>query len=464
MSKKLIGFGKCSPFYLFILGDGLFKCLRDCLFNFGSIDPQSDVGLFLFKPILSDHPILTSIFAYIGYIIFGLALYFIREKKSLGERKNSNISKSKSKKKGLIYRKLSIKKKIVLQIIAVGLIFSLHSDLIKGLYLFDISGFDIWTFDIIFISFFMGRYFVETKYKHHNYSILFIIFGSTTLIFLSTFLPKDNNEIKDKNDYNIIRIKFGQNIIFSLLIIIIIFIIFTFISYITAFGRVLSKFLMEVKFISPYRIIISTGIAGFLLNSIFLIFSTKIKCPNNKIFNGSCLVLYNNSENIEKYYYDNLFAYFSHLNKQNNKEFNIEIFVLIPLYLVISFLEFSCEIFTIYYLTPKYLLIRDNLYYGLSRIILIIYNSNNITLPRFFLLEFAEIIAIMGYLVYLEIIELHFCGFDEKVMRNLTLKAKNEIDNFSLIEDEEDNNYDKNKETYDKDFTSIEMNSHSFFE
>ena len=80
------------------------------------------------------------------------------------------------------------------------------------------------------------------------------------------------------------------------------------------------------------------------------------------------------------------------------------------------------------------------------------------------MLEFAEIIAIMGYLVYLEIIELHFCGFDEKVMRNLTLKAKNEIDNFSLIEDEEDNNYDKNKETYDKDFTSIEMNSHSFFE
>ena len=432
----MIGFGKCSSFYLFILGDSFFKCLRDCLFNFGSIDPQSDVGLFMFKPILSDHPILTSIFAYIGYIIFGFALYFIREKKLMGERVNNNINKSKTNNKGLIYYTSSIKKKKILKIIAIGLIFSLHLDLIKGLYLFEISGFDIWTFDIVFISFFMASYFVETKYKHQKYSMLFIIFGSTTLIFLSTFLPKDNKELKDKNDYDIIRIKFGENIYFSLLIILIIFIIFIFISFITAFSRVLSKFLMEIKFISPYRIIISTGIVGLLLNSIFLIPSTKYKCPNNKTFNGSCLVVYNNTENIPRYYYDNLFAYFSNLNKQNNKEYYIEIFGIIPLYIIISFLEFSCEIFTIYYLTPKYLLIRDNLYYGLSRIILIIYDSNNITLLRFFLLEFAEIIAIIGYLVYLEIIELHFCGLDEKIRRNLTLKAKNEINEILLSEDE----------------------------
>ena len=143
MSRKLIGFGKCSSFYLFILGDSFFKCLRDCLFNFGSIDPQSDVGLFMFKPILSDHPILTSIFAYIGYIIFGFALYFIREKKLMGERVNNNINKSKTNNKGLIYYTSSIKKKKILKIIAIGLIFSLHLDLIKGLYLFEISGFDI---------------------------------------------------------------------------------------------------------------------------------------------------------------------------------------------------------------------------------------------------------------------------------------------------------------------------------
>ena len=45
-----------------------------------------------------------------------------------------------------------------------------------------------------------------------------------------------------------------------------------------------------------------------------------------------------------------------------------------------------------------FLLIRDNLYYGLSRIVLIIYNSrNNNTILQFVLLELAEIIAILGY-------------------------------------------------------------------
>ena len=40
-------------------------------------------------------------------------------------------------------------------------------------------------------------------------------------------------------------------------------------------------------------------------------------------------------------------------------------------------------------------------------------------LSQFFLLEFAEIFAFLGYLVYLEIVELKFCGLDTNIKRRI---------------------------------------------
>ena len=76
------------------------------------------------------------------------------------------------------------------------------------------------------------------------------------------------------------------------------------------------------------------------------------------------------NNNITEYYYDNIVIYFEELsNKNNNYEFYLEIFLIPPLYLLISFLEFSCEILTITFLNPIFVLIRDNFYYGISRLI-----------------------------------------------------------------------------------------------
>ena len=194
---------------------------------------------------------------------------------------------------------------------------------------------------------------------------------------------------------------------------------------------------------------------GLFLNSIALIFTSIFKCSNNKFFNNnSCLV---NSDS--DYYYDNLLIYFSNLKTRLNgkeaenyeekfnsiTEFYVEILAITPIYLLFSYLEFSCEIFTINYLSPNFLLIRDNLYYGLSRIVLIINNSRNITILQFVLLELAEIIAILGYLVYLEIIELKFFGLDENLKKNLILKAEAESSKVLMDDMEDDNSDDEDK-------------------
>ena len=195
MSNCIIGLGKWSPLYINIFLAAIFKCLRDILLNFNSIAPNSKIGLFGFEPILSHHTIITNIYAYISYIIFGSLFLYISYKRSKGEKQqNEKIEHLEQKRNSLLYYKkniINIKK--VLLIILISLIFVFHSDLIKILYLFEFSDFDIWTFDIIFILYFMKKYFVVNIYKHQKFSIYFIFITITFFIVLSMFFSPDGD-------------------------------------------------------------------------------------------------------------------------------------------------------------------------------------------------------------------------------------------------------------------------------
>ena len=342
MPNCIIGIGKWSTLYINILLAAIFKCLRDCLLNFNSISPDSKLGLFGFEPILSHHTIITSIYIYLSYFLFGLIFFYI-----------SNIRK-----------KIIINFKKIFQIMIISLIFVFHSDLIKILYLFGFSDFDIWTFDIIFILFFMNKYFVINIYTHQKFSIDFIIIISTFFIFLSMFFSSNEEKSNSfESIYNLVG-----NIIFCFLI----FLGFLLISFITAFGRVITKVLMDLKFTSPHIIIICTGIFGFILNLIILIFVSKHNCRNTTIFNNSCLV---KSEKEDKTYFDNTNTYFSNLNESlkgieplgvrytKKIKFFVEILAIVPLFLVFSYFEFYFELKTINFLNPIYILASTILFF-----------------------------------------------------------------------------------------------------
>lgn len=446
MSICIIGLGKWSTSYINILLAAIFKCLRDCLLNFNSIAPESKLGLFGFEPILSNHTIITNIYIYISYILFGSIFFYISYKKSTGEKKQNqkNVNNEKERWSLLLYKKNIINIKKILHIILVSLIYAFHSDIIKISYLFGFSDFDIWTFDLIFILFFMNKYFVVNIYNHRKISICFICIISTLFIFVSMFFSSD----KDKNN----SFQAIYNLVNNGILCFLIFMAFLLISFITAFGRVLTKVLMDLKFISPYIFIICTGIIGFIFNSIILAVASNHECSYSKILNNSCLV---ESEN--KKYFDNINIYFSNLNEYLKGvqpeggytpkiKFFVEILVIVPLFLVFSYFEFYFEIKTINVLSPSYILIRDNLYYGLSRIVSFCINSNR-NIVQFILLEFAEIAAILGYSVYLEIIELRFCGLDRKLKRKLTETANLESQVYMInVEEKEDSDDEEDYE------------------
>ena len=109
-------------------------------------------------------------------------------------------------------------------------------------------------------------------------------------------------------------------------------------------------------------------------------------------------------------------------------------------------MEFTCEILTIYNLNPNYILLRDNIYYGTSRLIFFLFNLHKnykhyMTLTQFIILEMSEILSILGYSVYLEIIELRFCVLDKDLKKNIIKRGFRETPlkplNFSFDENED---------------------------
>ena len=109
-------------------------------------------------------------------------------------QKSNRIKRKVSSTKLIHTKKNKITYKRIFQIISVSLIFVLHSDLIKMIYLFGVDGFDIWTSDILFMLIFMKIYFQISIFKHQKYSLLFIIITCTILLIISTLFPYSDKE------------------------------------------------------------------------------------------------------------------------------------------------------------------------------------------------------------------------------------------------------------------------------
>ena len=124
-----------------------------------------------------------------------------------------------------------------------------------------------------------------------------------------------------------------------------------------------------------------------------------------------------------------------------------------PVYAFSNFMEFTFEMLTIYYLNPFYILMTNTLYYGISELIFYMLNlsGDGLVITHFLLTELTEIVICLGLMVYLEIIELNFCGLDKNLRSTIIKKGEDE---FKSIwhnnpemdeEDDMDDELDRNK-------------------
>ena len=251
---KFIRLGKFSRFYLYILGSVIFKFLESLSLGYKNENGENKFSLYGFIPVLYDSNYMKSIYTYIGYILFGIIFFLIFSKGQNNKENKKNLVP-----KGIIHNKDYTKtktKKTYFIIFLFCFLFVFHTEIKKILYILNFQAFNIWTFDIFFMLFFLNKYFIINFFKHQKCSIYFIILTSSVMLILSSFLPFTIEDGEYINSYEVARQK--GSYFYSIPL----FIFFIFISFIYSFSRVTGKVLMQIKFISPYILIIFLGITG----------------------------------------------------------------------------------------------------------------------------------------------------------------------------------------------------------
>ena len=464
MSEFIIGIGRCSKYLIFILGTVIFKTLNNFIFD-NQINPKSQSGIFGFEPVLSNHIYIQNLYKYISYIIGGCIFEYVLTKKS--QTKKENISDTKSSEENLSHQATMLiyneqdedDQKKNYEIIVVCLSYCISYEIISLLYLFKFDRIEIWTLEILFVLYFMKKYFKIKIYNFKKLALVIILVPITILLIISTVLPYSYHELpeeksEDLNAYEEIEAITGSKTYF-----IPISLLFITMTIFLSYSRVKSKVLMDLRYLSPYLIVFYIGIFGSILIFIMLVLISLFKCSDG--IADFCMIKDLNDEKI--LYIDNAIIYFQELG-ESGKRMYIEIFLVIPFYLIIKFFEFTCEILVIYYFNPNYVLVRDNLYYGIIRLIFIIVNNKtfeqDISLTQFIILETSEVLSIFAYGIYLEIIELRFCKLDRYLKRNIIKRSEKEKRLKSMsVNDSNDNKLmtSMSSEYYEEGNSDLEM-------
>ena len=191
----------------------------------------------------------------------------------------------------------------------------------------------------------------------------------------------------------------------------------------------------------------------------------------------------------ENHYYDNFISYFSHLSEKPendsivnmigkdpysiNEHITIEVFIIIG-YFILHFISEISLILVNKFLTPFHYLITESLYsllHIIYQIIIIVSvnqdndifdnkeNENYMEIYNFIsknkntrILKIIAVFAeLIGYLIYMEIIHLNFCGLNKNIKKNIEKRAEIDtiIDNISegdynindIIDDNEEEKY-----------------------
>ena len=216
---------------------------------------------------------------------------------------------------------------------------------------------------------------------------------------------------------------------------------------------------MDIKSLSPYKIFFAISSFGFIFVIILFSIFSFIPCKtfnninkkgNNFFYNNTTellklykeycsLIDYNENTKTLYLFYDNIKLIskeYSNIDKDNM----LEIFLLIPLlFIFYTINEVSC-LMLIKYIDPTIILIYRYFYYFLLRIITYIINEGDekyITITIFILYELEQLAGFISGLIYLEAIELKFCGLDYELKENIDRRSTEDIiDGLDLTDNE----------------------------
>ena len=456
-----ISFGNYNKKYKYILLGAFCAFLTNCIFGYIYND---NMDLFIVFPTevgkkLSNHIIYHYIFRFLGISLIAF-LKFKWDRKSskqkIEEKANDINSKETSSSIDLIYkdRKKDIIKNIT---IPVFFIFSIIAILVIETILDDIyykshlKSLDFWMFELPIVTYINCTLFKMKVYRHH-YLAIFINLIFSFIYDIASFFIGINFQENEKNVYYM----YGKYKYFIPIGII----FYLFIMIPRAYSLCQIKNFMDIKYISPYKILFIYGIVGTIISTLIGIISTFINCNKSSEEMNICKIskIVNNENQT---YFENIDLYYK--TQENIKDIILEIVTFI-VGIITNFFYIFYYILVIKYFTPMHIIFFNLIsrfgFYIVDLISNIIFenNKNNnkdkiVTIMNG--LGYVNIFLVtFGLLVYLEMIVLNFCGFNYNLKKSITERSIEEYEldkNMEIYDSIEDNDEEEEEEEKEKE-------------
>ena len=436
MEKKCCVFGKLSLNHIYILLTILTFFFKSALLSLGELNIHTNVNIFGFETVIRNHGLMKIIFEYLGYIIFGVIFFRKLEGSSFFKKLKKEEEPTKNK---LLYQKKDgmAVGTLILVLIACGA-FAIQLMIRSILSYCSVWMFDMWIFNIVFISIFMKKIFKNPLYKHQLFSLLFI-FLVNAIILTTASVIRPNGQ---PSDYDLVNNLYGSYSYIALF-----YIVYLILSALICYSEVLQKQLMDFEYVSIFKILFGIGLVSTFFGLITLIIASNVRCNKMMIENKLCPITRPDYKD-GAVYFDNFVIFIYNLEdqyKKNKAAFFIEILVVYPLYSFSCYLKYFFETMVIYLFSPIYVLISDIVYYGTRILITLLYDPSNLKNILNFI---GEAFAFIGYLFYLEIIEINCCGLNFNTRTNINIRSIKESLVNEESEDESENDYEED-ESYD---------------
>jgi hypothetical protein len=271
---------------------------------------------------------------------------------------------------------------------------------------------DFWFFELIFISIIFSKNFYFKIYSHQILGMaLSIGVGSLLKVYNITLSIKSNQNEEDKKFYQ----KYPFICFFTIFYLLLI--------YIRSYVNTRLKILMDLKFVSHRTLLMSYGLTGFIICLLAGIFTSLVPCFDF-IHNYVCVINYE-----DKMYYDHILNYY-----ESWKNVLVRLIVIV-LGMVTFFLNKFFYTLIIKKYTPIHVIFSFPIQFFIEKTFLLIFTAiffidhlfaKENQLKKFLLDESGDIASIIGFLIYLEMIELNFCGFNYNLKKNIINRGDDE--------------------------------------
>ena len=422
---KFVSIGEVNKSLLFILYMSVSNVFNSYIYGFTYIECFYPMNIYksLYQGIIDEnkedfprHRVFDPFFSYIG-IIF-ISLIFVNEKRVNDKEKKSQIilyeninrlytkfinERKKSYLKnwrGLFYYVLII----MLWIIEENLLL-IYVDIFQDL--------DFWFFELIFVSFIFSKFFSTKILSHQKLGMAISIIVGSSLKIYSIGLSLNSGTFYSKNKF------------------LIFFVIFYFLLIILrSYVNTEVKIFLDLKYISLRTLLISYGIAGAILCLIAGIFTSNVTCYEI-LRNYVCKIEYDG-----KLYYDEYHNYY-----ESGKNMLVRLIVIF-LGIISFFFEKYFYTLIIKFYTPIHVILSFPIQFFIEKTFLLIFTaiffikdlfSKENQLQKFLMDESGDIVSIIGFLIYLEILELNFCNLNYNLKKNIIKRGENETEDIGKL-------------------------------